>query len=212
MKNESQERDNLMGTGNELVEDSSPNVGSVKFFLIEGSPEADSSRLIDSSELSSPVKSELLNAFKASAIHEKCYWKFWEEELEAGPWIMNIIKSGYRPFSQEPTEYFERNNCTVRDNMSIVKNIVTDMIAMNVVEVVKEKPWCVSSLVLVSKVKEDGSMKHKLVSDGSRHVNGFIQELPVKLNHLEKALEMTVLMVLKEFEQQQRDNTCFFKL
>jgi len=80
------------------------------------------------------------------------------------------------------------------------------------VEVVREKQWCVSPLGLVSNVKEYGSIKHRLVWDGSRHVNGFIQELPVKLNHLEKALEMTVLMVLKEFEQQQRDNTCFFKL
>ncbi len=65
------------------------------------------------------------------------------------------------------------------------------MISTGVVEVVKSKPICVSPLGLVSKLKPDGSVKHRLIFDASRWLNLFIPDKPVKLSHLDKALDIT---------------------
>jgi len=48
-----------------------------------------------------------------------------------------------------------------------------------------------SPLGLVTKTKEDGSLKHRLVFDASRCVNNHLAKLKVTLSHLEKALETT---------------------
>jgi hypothetical protein len=112
--------------------------------------------------------------------------------LEAPQWILKVIKEGYEiPFKSLPGEYYERNNRSARRNMQIVRQIVSEMIMKGIVEVTKEKPFVFSPLGLVSKIQEDGSTKHRLVFDASRHVNKFIQIPHVRLNHLEKALEMT---------------------
>jgi hypothetical protein len=46
--------------------------------------------------------------------------------------------------------------------MKIVRQIVAEMIAKGIVEVIKTKPLVVSPLGLVSKTQEDGTIKHRL--------------------------------------------------
>jgi hypothetical protein len=132
------------------------------------------------------------NEFRPGSIHEDKFYEFWRDVLEAPAWILKVIKEGYEiPFKSTPGSYQERNNKTARSNMKIVRQIVAEMIAKGIVEVVKEKPLVVSPLGLVSKMQEDGSMKYRLVFDASRHINTFIDLPHVRLNHLDKALEIT---------------------
>jgi len=79
---------------------------------------------------------------------------------------------------------------SARDNMPMVRKLVSDMILKGIVQVVKEKPTCVSPLGLVERRMPDDSVKYRLVWDASRHVNQFVQLPHVRLAHLEKALEV----------------------
>jgi hypothetical protein len=133
------------------------------------------------------------NEFRPGSIHEKRFFPFWRDELRAPEWILKVLENGYSiPFKALPGPYFERNNKSARDNMQIVRQIVADMLAKGIVRIAREKPLVVSPLGLVSKVQDDGSMKHRLVFDASRHVNTFIDLPHVRLNHLDKALELTM--------------------
>ena len=130
--------------------------------------------------------------FEAGSIHNPEVFEFWEKELKASEWVLNTLRKGYMiPFRDTPTQYEERNNKTVRENMQIVRGIIADMIAKQIVKVVKQKPTCINPLGLVSKVQEDGTTKHRLVLDVSRHVNKFIVLPHVRLSHLDKAIELT---------------------
>ncbi len=132
------------------------------------------------------------NEFEAGSIHKKEFFGFWKEVLEASEWVLNTLAKGYLiPFREDPPEYGERNNKTARDEMKLVRGIISEMISKGIVYVVKEKPRCVNPLGLVSKKQENGSVKHRLVLDVSRHVNTFIEMSHVRLSHLDKALEMT---------------------
>lgn len=134
----------------------------------------------------------VFNKFEAGSIHKDEFFAFWKEELKASDWVLLTLQQGYLiPFKENPSIYSERNNKTVRDNMKIVRCIVADMISKGIVKVVKEKPFCVNPLGLVSKPQQDGTLKHRLVLDLSRHVNSFIEEKHVRLSHLERALEIT---------------------
>jgi hypothetical protein len=75
--------------------------------------------------------------------------------------------------------------------MKVVRGIVAEMIQLGVVQVVPNKPRVVSPLGLVTKKLSDGSLKHRLVYDASRHLNKFVKVPHVRLSHLEKALEIT---------------------
>lgn len=63
-----------------------------------------------------------------------------------------------------------------------------EMIAKNVIYVVREKPFSINPLGLV---QEDGTTKHRLALDLSRHVNKFIETPHVRLSHMDKAIELT---------------------
>ncbi len=132
------------------------------------------------------------NEFKPGLIHDMRFRSFWIDELKASQWVITVLDEGYAmPLKEWPDEYEERNNKSARDNMQIVRQIMAEMIQLQVVTVVKTKPRVVSPLGLVSKRQEDGSMKHRLVYDASRHLNKYLQVPHVRLNHLDKALEIT---------------------
>jgi hypothetical protein len=155
--------------------------------------------LITSREEVEPIPKEfepniepLLNKFEPGSIHKEEYFNFWRDVLLAPEWVLNVLKDGYElPLKEWPEEYLERNNKTARDNMQIVRQIVSEMILAGVVYVVKQKPRIVSPLGLVTKIQEDGSSKHRLVYDASRHLNKFLEVPHVRLSHLERALEIT---------------------
>ena len=101
------------------------------------------------------------------------------------------MKFGYQiPFLALPEKYEERNNASVRRNQNIAASIVAELAKNKVIEVVATKPTCVNPLGLVTKTIS-GVITHQLVLDVSRWVNLFTIPAPVRLAHLEKALEIT---------------------
>ncbi len=131
--------------------------------------------------------------FKAGSIHEADRRAYWANTLKASPWVLDLLEMGYViPFSTIPGVYLEKNNKTVRDNQELVCQMMREMIRSKVVQVVTKRPHCVSPLGLVSKAQQDGTLKHRIVWDGSRHINNHLQIPAVRLTHLEKALEMTL--------------------
>jgi len=146
--------------------------------------------------IKSEVEDDLLEdeAFRPGRIHEEKYFDYWKNELRAGSWILNVLQNGYKiPFKDgvEPPLYEERNNATAREDPETVERLITEMIVLKIVKVVSERPHCVSPLGLVKKVMDDGTIKHRLVFDASRCLNDYLEEKPVKLSHLEKAVEFT---------------------
>lgn len=131
--------------------------------------------------------------FKAGGIHDVAYRQFWRHTLKASQWVMDLLEVGYViPFSTIPGEYQEKNNKSARESPEVVRELLQEMIQKDIVRVVSRKPHCVSPLGLVSKQLEDGSMKYRLIWDGSRHVNKHLTVPHVRLAHLEKALELTM--------------------
>ncbi len=130
--------------------------------------------------------------FVPGSIHREEFRDFWTSTLNCAPWVENVLKFGYRlPFVSVPGEYEERNNASVRSNMSLVVDMVEDLQKQGVVEFVASKPTCVNPLGLVTKVV-DGNTSHRLVLDASRWVNFHTNPSAVRLSHLDKALEMTM--------------------
>ncbi len=124
-------------------------------------------------------------------IHQPRFYQFWKDTLEAPHWVLEILKEGYKlPLKEWPPTYHEKNNKTARDNMQIVRQLMSEMIANGVVKVTKTPPHIISPLGLVSKMQE-GTLKHRLVYDASRHLNNYLEVPHVRLNHLDKALEIT---------------------
>lgn len=142
------------------------------------------------------VEDDLLadEPFRPGRIHDENYFDFWKNDLGASAWTLSVLERGYKlPFKNgvEPPLYEERNNATAREDQETVEKLVLEMIELKIVKVVKEKPHCVSPLGLVKKVLEDGSIKPRLVFDASRCLNEYLEDLTVKLSHLEKAVEFT---------------------
>jgi len=124
--------------------------------------------------------------FSPGGIHTKL--QFWESELNAGPWVLDLIKNGYKvPFRVEPPRGILDNNSTVKDNLEIAELQVKDLLQQGVLERVSYVPHCVSPLGLVTKTI-NGVVKHRLIFDGSRLINDHVQPPTVKLSYLQKAL------------------------
>jgi hypothetical protein len=131
------------------------------------------------------------STFSPGSIHSDAVRAFWQDTLEAQSWVMDVISNGYAiPFTSLPPRYEEPNNTSALKNMEIVTSLVHEMIALGVVSVVKEKPFCVSPLGLVTKESENGP-KHRLIFDASRCINLCVHPPTVKLTFLQKALEST---------------------
>lgn len=150
----------------------------------------------ENKEFTNEFEDDLLKdePFRPGRIHEAKYFEFWRNDLKAGDWTLNVLENGYKlPFKNgnEPPLYEEKNNATAREDPETVEKLVTEMINLKIVRVVTERPHCVSPLGLVKRVLEDGTIKPRLVFDASRCLNEYLEEMSVKLSHLEKAVEFT---------------------
>jgi len=127
-----------------------------------------------------------LPSFQPGGIHANL--DFWDHELQAGKWVLDLLHNGYRvPFQSEPMESELDNNATVRHNLQVAEEQVLLLLQQGVLRKVDFKPHCVNPLGLVTKTVNN-VVKHRLIFDGSRLINEHVNPPTVKLAHLQKAL------------------------
>jgi len=126
------------------------------------------------------------SSFRPGGIHN-CV-EYWEKELQAGSWVLNLLKEGYKvPFRSTPFPSELENNASVRQNLATAEEQVRLLLQQGVLRRVNFKPHCVNPLGLVTK-SVNNVVKHRLIFDGSRIINEHVDPPTVKLAHLQKAL------------------------
>jgi len=135
------------------------------------------------------MEKENTSQFKPGGIHSK--YEFWEKELQASRWVLDVIEQGYTiPFEKQPDNYEEPNNASAKRNMTYVQETVLEWATAGIIQITKEKPVCVSPLTVAE--RKDGLVtKKRLCWDGSRHVNTLLRQQTVTLAHFQRALEIT---------------------
>lgn len=130
--------------------------------------------------------------FVPGSIHKEEFREFWRTNLEAGEWVMDVLRDGYViPFVRIPPTYEEANNKSAIQEMGFVQQAVAELRRQGVIQFTDEKPHCVSPLTVAKKMNDDGVLKNRLCLDLSRCVNLCVKEQRVALSHLQRALEMT---------------------
>lgn len=143
---------------------------------------------IQSKSLSNHIQTK----FFPGAIHKEEVRHFWQTELKASDWVMQVLEKGYViPLTQLPTVYEEPNNASANLENNFVKEAVAELERLGTIKYVYEKPHCVSPLSVTKKIGSDGSVKKRLCWDGLRCVNKYIKEQKVTLSHFQRALEIT---------------------
>ena len=105
---------------------------------------------------------------------------FWREELQASPFILQTIESGYvLLLKSEPTPFSRKNQNSALQNYKFVKESIADLLATGCVEVVAEPPHVCSPLSVV----ENSAGKKRLVPN-LRHVNKFLWKQKFKYKDL----------------------------
>ena len=137
-------------------------------------------------------KSTLVIEFYPGSIHSEDVRAFWQNDLQAGEWVMDVLTQGYViPFVESPPAYEEANNKSAMQDMPFVIQAVAELQKRGVIEFRDEKPLCVSPLTVLKKFGRDSITKNRLCWDGSRCVNLYVKEQKVVLSHLRRSLEIT---------------------
>jgi hypothetical protein len=137
-------------------------------------------------------KSTLVIEFYPGSIHSEDVRAFWQNDLQAGEWVMDVLTQGYViPFVESPPAYEEANNKSAMQDMPFVIQAVAELQKRGVIEFRDEKPLCVSPLTVSKKFGRDGITKNRLCWGGSRCVNLYVKEQKVVLSHLRRSLEIT---------------------
>ena len=137
-------------------------------------------------------KSTIVIEFYPGSIHSEDVRAFWQNDLQAGEWAMDVLTQGYViPFVESPPAYEEANNKSAMQDMPFVIQAVAELQKRGVIEFRDEKPLCVSPLTVSKKFGRDGITKNRLCWDGSRCVNLYVKEQKVVLSHLRRSLEIT---------------------
>ena len=103
------------------------------------------------------VKGRLANAFE-----------FWEKDLEAPPFVMDIIRQGYSlPFSEFPPRCFLSNNRSALRNPQFVESAILELLEKQLINEHSFPPHCVNPLTVAE------GKKLRLVID-LREVNKYL--------------------------------------
>ena len=108
----------------------------------------------------------------------KNYYQFWDKNLNASPYVKNIIKNGYKlPFVQEPPPFYAKNNRSSLCNPQFVTSTIEQLLRDQCIKEVDDIPYCVNPLTVAKKGKP------RLVLD-LRHVNEHIHVNKFKYENL----------------------------
>ena len=109
------------------------------------------------------------------SIHSPESIKFMEK-IFADEFVLNTMKHGLRPeFTSEPGPYYEPNNKSCLDNLSIAQSKVEGWLKMGLLTEVNTRPYCCSPLTVSEKIDYlTGERKKRPCLDLSRHIYTFI--------------------------------------
>lgn len=127
------------------------------------------------------------------------------EKLDPDPLVLAIMKNGLKfDFSQDPPSYFEANNKSCLQHLSIAQAKVEKWQAKGYCYEVSKRPHCCSPLSVASKIDYlTGETKLRPCLDLSRHVNKFLEAPSLKLEDLEvneKLLDLGCYQVASDLE------------
>ena len=115
--------------------------------------------------------------------------------LAPDPHILEIMEKGLKlPFISEPSSYFEDNNKSCKENMSVARKKVYQWVEAGLVSEVQQRPFVCSPLTVSSRTDYlTGEKKFRPCLDLSRHINPLLVKTKIKLEDLsvsEKLLEV----------------------
>ncbi|MEO0687607.1 MAG: hypothetical protein AAFY76_21805, partial [Cyanobacteria bacterium J06649_11] len=110
--------------------------------------------------------------------------QFWEEELNAPPFILNTVKNGYEiPFVSEPSSYYAKNNKSSLSIQDFVEDSILELLRNKCIVETEIPPHCVNPLTVAS------SSKLRLVLD-LRHVKKHVVKQKFKYENLKTVSEL----------------------
>lgn len=113
------------------------------------------------------------------------YAKFWESELEAPTFVLEIVKNGYSlPFSANPPPVYTKNNKSSRREREFVEKSINELLLNKCISEVNHPPFCVNPLSVAER-----NSKLRLVLD-LRHVNKFIDVTKFKYENLKTVSDL----------------------
>lgn len=114
----------------------------------------------------------------------KHHYSYWETQLKASSFVLNVIKNGYFiPFTSHPTKFYAKNNSSSLRHDMFVKESIQKLLTNKCILEVNEQPFCCNPLTVAEK------SKLRLVID-LRHVNTFIKKSTFKYEDLQTLTEM----------------------
>ena len=107
--------------------------------------------------------------------------------LNPSDYVLSIMKNGLQfDLKETPPPYFEPNNKSCLDNLSVAQSKVQKWLEKGIIYKVTSRPYCCSPITVSAKTDYlTGEVKFRPCLDLSRHVNKYLAVPPVKLEDLE---------------------------
>ena len=75
--------------------------------------------------------------------------EFWENGLEASPYVLNVVKHGYKlPFEEKVSAFYAKNNSSSLRNTNFVTKSINELLEQNCIEEVSEMSYCCNPLTV----------------------------------------------------------------
>ena len=90
--------------------------------------------------------------------------------------VLDIMENGLKfNFTEEPSEYHEDNNLSLKNNLEVAQNKVDEWLKCGLITQVQSRPYCCSPLSVSEKIDyQTGKRKKRPCLDLSRHINKYL--------------------------------------
>ena len=127
---------------------------------------------------------------------KRCF-SFWERDLKASQFIIDVVKNGYKiPFETTPPPFCAKNNRSSLNHPEFVESAISDLLRKNCIVETDSRPFCCNPLTVAE------GKKLRLVLD-LRHPNKFVKKIKFKyedLPHITQALDKNQFYFSFDFE------------
>ena len=77
---------------------------------------------------------------------------FWERELKASPFVISMIKHGYRlPFFRRVGPFYDKNNLSSLRHQEFVETAIEELLKQNCIEELECMPFCCNPLTVAER-------------------------------------------------------------